>query len=556
MNQLFYGDCLTIMLNMPMASVDLIYLDPPFNSQRQYNSIYRDETGRPLPDQIDAFNDMWELDPARERAIRTIPGLMRESGIDYTTAKFWQLWMNALRKTQPRLLAYLSYMAERLLIMHRILKSTGSLYLHCDPTASHYVKALLDAIFGHHNFRNEIVWKRTGAHNAAKRWGPIHDTLLFYSKTDRYIWNRVSQRYSDAYLDSAYQYTDDRGRYRLSEITGPGTRQGQSGQPWRNVDPTERGRHWAVPPLPQRFDRPEGYERMSVQERLDLLDSLGMIAWPKSGVMPRFKRYLDLSKGVSIQSVISDIPPISGTGKERLGYATQKPLALMERIIMASSNPGDVVLDPFCGCASTLEAAHQLDREWIGIDVAFHCINRVIRQRLKERLGLEEGKDFTVAGVPGTVEAAQDLWNRDKYHFQQWAVEMVEGFVTSKRTADGGVDGRLYFEADGKPSLQSMAIEVKGGRHVSITDLRALKGVLDYENALMAGLIVLHPLGVQKTRNFNQFIANAGELKIGPVHYPKIQILTVEEILEGTRFYTPWVVGRHELQPRMPGMPR
>jgi hypothetical protein len=240
-----------------------------------------------------------------------------------------------------------------------------------------------------------------------------------------------------------------------------------------------------------------------------------------------------------MSDVITDVAGIQGSSKERMGYDTQKPLKLLERLIQASSNLGDVVLDPFCGCATTLEAAHSLGREWIGIDIAFHCINRVVRLRLKERLGLQEGKDFTVTGVPLSVEAAHALWKRDTYHFQQWAVEMVDGFVTSKRTADGGIDGRLYFDVPGNPDIQSMVLEVKGGRNVNIADLRALKGVLDNDEALLGGLIVLHPLGVHKARNFNKFMADAGLLKIGPAHYPKLQILTVAEILEGKRFETP-----------------
>ena len=490
MNQLYYGDCFTIMLDMPSASVDLIYLDPPFNSQRQYNSIYKDETGRPLPDQVDAFNDMWELDPERERAIRAMPVLMRESGIDDTTVEFWRLWMNALRKTRPRLLAYLSYMAQRLLIMHRILKPTGSLYLHCDSTASHYVKALLDAIFGHRNFRNEIHWYYYNKmHDRRKKlFAAATDTILFYVKNSK-------------------------ANFTFNQLT----------------EPREK-------PVRQLM-------RKKVNGRMvNARDADGKLMY-----QIRTERTIDN---------VWRIPALQPASKERMGYATQKPLALMERMIKASSNPGDVVLDPFCGCASTIEAAHKLERQWIGIDIAFHCINRVIRQRLKERLGLEEGKDFEVSGVPLSVEAAQDLWNHDTYHFQQWAVEMVDGFVTSKRAADGGVDGRLYFDAPTNQDVQSMVISVKGGQNVSIKDLRELKGILDNEEALLGGLIILHPLGPHKTRNFNKFMADAGLLKIGPAHYSKLQLLTVEEILAGKRFETPWVVGRHELQPRMPGLPR
>ena len=558
MNRLYYGDNLTIMVEMPSHAVDLIYLDPPFNSNREYNAIYKDETGRPLPDQVEAFNDMWELDDERERAIRTMPVLMRENGIDDDTAEFWKLWMKALRGTQPRLLAYLSYMAQRLLVMQRLLKPTGSLYLHCDPTASHYIKALMDAIFGHQNFRNEIIWRRISAHNSARRWGPIHDTLLFYSRGDNYTWNRLFQDYDKEYLDRFYRHSDARGRFRLSDLTAPGTRQGASGQSWRGINPTDKGRHWGVPQkgtLHDDFNPPSGYAQMTVQERLDVLDSAGFVHWPSRGSMPSYKRYLDDSEGPPLQDIIWDISPIGAQAAERLGYATQKPVALLERIIASSSNPGDVVLDPFCGCATTMEAAQKLGRDWIGIDIAIHAIKRVARVRLTERLGLVEGEDFTVEGVPRTVEGARDLWRRDKYHFQKWAVEQVEGFVTTKRSADGGVDGRVYFAVPHAQELQSMVIEVKGGVNVGINVLRELKGVFDYDSALMAGLIIMEPLGTVKARNFAKFMAEAGTLEILGIEYPRMQLLTVEEILDGKRFATPTVAGRHETTPRLPGIP-
>ncbi len=558
MNRLYYGDCLTIMQDWPLHSVDLIYLDPPFNSNRQYNSIYKDETGRPLPDQIEAFCDMWELDSERERAIRTMPVLMRDSGLDDSVAELWKLWMQALRGTQPRLLAYLSYMAQRLLIMKRILKPTGSIYYHCDPTASHYIKALMDAVFGHDNFRNEVIWRRTAAHSRAKRWGPIHDTLLFYSRSEHYNWNRSFQRYDDSYVDQFFRFEDEHGRYRIGNLTGPGIRNGSSGLPWRGVDPTEKGRHWEVPPdriLPDHFQHPDGYADMTVQERLDVLDKVGLIYWPPKGKVPQPKQYLRASPGVPLQDMIWDIPPIGAQAAERMGYATQKPVALLERIISASSNPGDVVLDPFCGCATTIEAAHKLDRQWIGIDIAIHAIKRVTRLRLLDRLGLMEGQDFTIDGIPSTLEGAVDLWTKDKYHFQQWAVEQADGFVTTKRTADGGVDGRIYFAVPDTKELQSMTVEVKGGVNVTIESLRALKGVLDYDNALMAGLIIREPLGAVKARNFNRFMADAGTIELWGNEYPKMQILTIEELLEGKRFATPTVVGRHTQSPRMPGLP-
>ena len=482
MNRLYYGDCFTIMQEFPLASVDLIYLDPPFNSQRQYNAIYRDETGRPLPDQIEAFCDMWELDAEREQAIRTMPVLMRENGIDDAMVEFWRFWMNALRGTQPRLLAYLSYMVQRLLIMRRILKPTGSLYFHCDPTASHYVKPLLDAIFGHGSFQNEIIWHYRRWTGKAKRFQRLHDTILFYGKSNT---NRLFNVQYDPYTAKSlkrkqnYHTRIKDGDVYITSIDEKGVR---AGDVWQ-------------------------------------------------------------------------IPVLNSQSKERMGYATQKPLALLERIIAASSNPGDVVLDPFCGCATTMEAAHNLGRKWIGIDIAIHAVKRVARVRLTERLGLVEGQDFTVEGVPRTVEGAQDLWERDKYHFQKWAVEQADGFVTTKRSADGGIDGRVYFAVPHAQDLQSMVVEVKGGANPSIRDLRALKGVLDYDTALMAGLIVMQPLGTTKARNFARFMADAGTLEILGIEYPKMQILTVGEILDGKRFKTPTVAGRHEPQPVLPGTP-
>ena len=238
-----------------------------------------------------------------------------------------------------------------------------------------------------------------------------------------------------------------------------------------------------------------------------------------------------------------------------MGYDTQKPRALLDRIITASSNPGDMVLDPFCGCATTIESAQALGRQWMGIDIAIHAVKRVARIRLAERLGLIEGQDFVIEGVPRTVEGAQDLWRHDKYHFQKWAVEQVEGFVTTKRTADGGVDGRVYFAVPGEKDLQSMVVEVKGGKNVNIVDWRALKGVLSRDDALMAGLIIMEPLNGAKARNFNREMMDLKPVNILGIDYPRMQILTVGEILQGQGFKTPTVSGRHEQQPRFPGIP-
>ena len=547
MNRLYYGDCLTIMQEMKSSCADLIYLDPPFNSNRSYNAIYKDETGRPLPDQIDAFCDLWTLNDEHERIIKHMPIMLREAGISDETAEFWRLWMNALRGTQPTMLAYLSYMVQRLVVMKRLLRPAGSIYLHCDPTAGHYIKVMMDGIFGHDNFRSEIIWKRTSAHNKARRYGPIHDTILFYSASDKYKWNRIYQPYDDAYLKKNYRHNDARGLHRISDLTGPGTRGGQSGQPWRDYDPTVAGRHWQLPAhdsLPKWFDMPDGYADMPIQDRLDILDEQGLVYWPPRGKVPSFKRYLEAMEGLPAQDIIADIPP--ALGDEDMGYDTQKPVTLLERIIRASTDEGDVVLDPFCGCATTLEAAHRLNRKWIGIDIAIHAIKRVAAIRLGEKCHLKQGKDFEITGVPRTLEGARDLWTRDKYHFQKWAVEEVDGFVTTKRTADGGIDGRLYFDLPGEQELQSMVLEVKGGVNVTIADLRALHSVLEREEALMAGLIIMEPLGERKMNNFLKLAAEAGDLDVpdSARQYPLIQILSVPEILEGKRFNTPTPMGK------------
>ena len=491
-NKLYYGDCLTIMQEFPLASIDLIYLDPPFNSQRQYCAIYKDETGRPLPVQVEAFCDMWELNAETERTIRAMPVLMRESGIADEVAEFWRLWMNALRGTQPRLLAYLSYMVQRLLLMRRILKPTGSIYLHCDPTASHYIKALMDAIFGHNNFRNEIIWSYRRWPTPSRQFQSMHDVILFYSRDRNPTFNVSYEPPSASYVKRF------KGKTQV-------------------LDPVTKTRKLVV-------DKP--------------------------------------TKGLP-QRAVWDISILAGSSKERMGYATQKPLALMERIIKASSNEGDTVLDPFCGCATTLEAAHKLKRKWIGIDIAIHAVKRVARVRLNERLGLVQDEDYEIEGVPRTVEGAQDLWERDKYHFQKWAVEQVDGFVSSKRTADGGIDGRLYFsvpdvdaEIAAKTSLESMIIEVKGGKNVGISVLRELKGVLEISGAKMAGLITLHKPGDAQQRSFNKIIGEAGDYEMLGILYPRLQVLSVEDILEGKGFHTPTVAGRHSPEPTMPGLPR
>ena len=547
---LYYGDCLTVMQDMNLGSVDLIYLDPPFNSNRSYNAIYKDATGRPLPDQIDAFCDMWTLDEEREEVIRFMPVLLRQAGVDDSAARLWQLWMNALRGTQPRLLAYLSYMTERLVQMKPLLKPTGSVYLHCDPTASHYIKVIMDAIFGHDNFKNEIIWRRTNAHPLSiRKFESITDTILYYSRGHRFVFNGDRSPMSEKQVEALYDKIDAKGRFTTTDLSGGKAGGKDAYKPFKSIRPPA-GRAWAPPQLsklPQWAQdslRPD-YSNLGQLEKCHALDEIGLIYWTRNG-KPRLKRYLEDEPTQWVPNLWTDITP---AGKEeRLGYATQKPLALLERIIRASTNEGDTVLDPFCGCATTLEAAHNLNRKWIGIDIAYHAIKHVVMPRLQERLILYEGADFVVRGEPRTFEAAQDLWTRDKYHFQSWAISVVDGLPTNKRTADGGIDGRLHFASPNVTSEQSMAIEVKGGKNVSIRDLRALRGVLEADEAWMAGLIILHPLGTVKERNFRKFMAQAGQVDVFGMQYPRMQMLTVQDLLDGKRFHAPSGVVRGSRQ--------
>ncbi len=530
-NQLFYGDCLTVMEQIPDRSIDLIYLDPPFNSNREYTAIYRDETGRPLPDQLEAFHDMWTLDSARMETVRRLPIHLRESGIDDDATEFLHAMMGALRKTQPDMLAYLSYMVERLAVMRRLLKPDGTIWLHCDPTASHYLKVAMDALFRRARFGNEIVWRRINAKsNVTRNFANNHELLLRYTMSDSATWNAQYVEHDEQYIKKHYKFVEEGTgrRYRLGDLTNPNRNRPNLTYEFLGVTRVWR---WTK----ERMQ--EAYER-------------GLVVQTAPGGVPRRKQYLDEVQGKLVDDIWTDIDGLQKG--ERLGYDTQKPLELMERIIQTSSNPGDLVLDPFCGCATTIEAAHRLGRRWIGIDIAIHAIRRVAKVRLGDRCGLVEGVNYTIEGVPLNVEGAAALWERDPYDFQKWAVEQVDGFVTTRRTADGGVDGRLYFAVPGEEQLESMLVEVKGGESVGIGVLRQLLGVLQNDSAQMAGLVLLNEPGPRQRRNFQAFMADAGGYEAAGAVYPRLQLLTVEEILEGARFHTPGVAARGSAQGNLP----
>ena len=506
-NTLYYGDNLNILRRYVRdETVDLVYLDPPFNSKRDYNLLFKTPTGHESDAQVTAFVDSWHWG---EQAEGEFAEVLHQSNTQ--VAEMMRAFRAFLGEND--VMAYLTMMANRLLELRRVMKPTASIYLHCDPTASHYLKLLMDAVFGVVNFRNEISWKRTSAHSDAKRYGPVHDTLLFYVKTDIFEWNAQFEPYSEAYLSAHYRNRDDQGRvYTLSDLTASGTRKGSSGQPWRGFDPASKGNHW----------------KFKV-ETLDELEVNGRIYWPTSGGWPRYKRYLDEVKGVSLQDMWTDIAPINAKAAERLGYPTQKPLALLERIINASSNPGDLVLDPFCGCGTAVHAAQALGRKWLGIDIT-HLAVALIEKRLLDAF---PGIAFTVEGTPKDLAAAHDLAQRNKYQFQWWACSLVKAqpYQGGKKGADGGVDGVIYFQDDAS-GAKKIVVSVKGGGTVGVAMIRELQATIENQHAEIGLFITLAP----PTANMIAEAASAGwyESPTSDVHFPKLQMLTIDGLLNGT----------------------
>jgi len=515
-NTLYYGDNLTILRDhIADASVDLIYLDPPFNSARSYNVLFKHEGGDAAEAQVKAFDDTWHWGQDAERTYHELvtKGLPPVADM-----------IGAMRQFvgDNQMMAYLVMMAARLAELHRVLKPTGSLYLHCDPTASHYLKVVLDTIFSPVNFQSEIIWKRTTAHSGARRYAPVHDVILFYSKSREFTWRDIRLEYDEAYLDKYYKYDDGDGRLHWRDnLCAAGTRKGRSGLPWRGIDPTDKGMHWKY-----------------TIDKLDELDAEGRIYWPPKGGMPQYKRYRDELKGKAISDLWDDVDRINPVGAERLGYPTQKPVALLERIVSASSNPGDVVLDPFCGCGTTIAAAQKLGRHWIGIDITNLAIT-LQKYRLQDTYNLEAGRDYLVIGEPVDLASAAQLAQESRHQFEWWALSLIRAQPINpgdssgkkgKKGADRGIDGQIVFidEAGGKP--KRILVQVKSG-HVSASVVRDLRGVIEREGAAMGVLITLDPPSqpMKSEAASAGFYASPGWGR----DYPRLQILTVEGLLAG-----------------------
>ncbi len=508
-NQLYFGDNLHILREALVdETVDLIYLDPPFNSKRDYNLLFKSPKGQQSEAQITAFEDSWHWG---EQAEREFDELLRQPNTDVAEM------MRALRSFlgENDMLAYLTMMANRLLELHRVLKPTGSLYLHCDPTASHYLKIVLDGVFGKENYVNEIVWKRTTARSDAKQgsrhFGRIHDVLFFYVKHESHaLWNALWVGHDQSYIESHYKNVDENGRhYMWDNVTGPGG--AAKGNAYYEVLGVS------------------GYWRYS-RIKMDALIAAGLVAIPPNGTRPRFKRYLDDQKGAPVTDMWEDIPPINSQAQERLGYPTQKPLALLERIVSASSNEGDVVLDPFCGCGTAVHAAQKLKRQWIGIDIT-HLAISLIEKRLKDAFG--QRCQFEVHGTPKDLDAARDLAERDKYQFQWWAISLVDAqpFQGKKKGADTGIDGLKFFYDLQDDEARKIVVSVKGGS-LKADDVRALNHVREREKADIGLLISLHnPTAKMKADAASAGIYHGGA--DGKTQYPRLQLLTIAGLLGG-----------------------
>jgi site-specific DNA-methyltransferase (adenine-specific) len=505
-NILYYGDNLEVLrLHVPDASVDLVYLDPPFKSNQSYNVLFAEKGGTASSAQIKAFEDTWHWDHVAAAACEeVIVGGGRPSEA-----------MQAFRKLlgDNDMMAYLAMMAPRLIELRRVLKDTGSIYLHCDPTASHYLKILMDAIFGPKNFVNEIIWQRSLPHgNVSKKFGASHDVILFYKAGETALWNGSYLPHKPEYVEKFYRYTEPDGRrYRLISCINPNPNRPNLTYEWKGVTKV-----WKY-----------------TKERMARMDKQGLLVYSKNGI-PQYKGYLAKMKGMPTQDVWTDIPPLMGSAAERLGYPTQKPEALLERILLASSVEESVVLDPFCGCGTTIAVAQRLKRHWIGIDIT-HLAIGLMRHRLRDAFG--EGVSLEVLGEPTDVGGAKQLAKEDPYQFQWWALGLVHARpVEQKKGADRGIDGRLYFHDEPSGgSTKQVIFSVKAGK-TGAAHARDLRAVIEREEAAIGVLLTMQ----KPTQPMKREAADAGfyQSPFGGKH-PRLQILTVEELLAGRKVDMP-----------------
>ena len=502
-NKLYFGDSLDILReHVASESVDLIYLDPPFNSNATYNVLFQEKSGERSAAQITAFEDTWHWGAESEYAYNEV--------VTKGPRRLGDL-LQAMRAFlgQNDMMAYLVMMAQRMIELHRVLKPTGSIYLHCDPTASHYLKLVMDAVFGAKNFQNEIIWKRTSAHSDSRVLGNAHDVLLYYSKGNDFTHNKQHQDYDNDYIESHYRFRDENGRaYRTDNLTAMGLSGGGYTYEWHGVTKV-----WRCP-----------------MERMRELDAQGRIRYTRSGTA-EYIRYLDEMPGMPAQDIWTDISPINSQARERLGYPTQKPEALLERIIAASSNEGDLILDPFCGCGTALVVAERLKRRWIGIDIT-HLAISLMRHRLQDTFG-PDLSPYEVIGDPKDLFSARALAEQNRYQFEWWALSLVDARPAQdkKKGADRGVDGYINFFDDNSGKAKTIVVQVKSGG-VNRGHIATLNSDREREKAPIGILITLE----EPTKPMLEEATTVGYYepeRLPGYQYPRIQILTIGELLEG-----------------------
>lgn len=563
MNKLYYGDNLDVLRRfVGDETVALCYIDPPFNSKRNYNQIYNN-VGTEDKALAQAFVDTWTWDDAASQGLEDI--LQNRSGrLNRQTIELINGLTPVLGKSS--LLAYIVSMTLRIAEIHRVLKATGSFYLHCDPTASHYLKLVSDAIFcaSGGDFKNEIIWRRTGSHNKTLRYGPVHDVIFFYTKSDKYTWNSPKRPYMREHVKTHF-IKDDKGyrtNYYGNVLTGSGVRGGESGMVWRGFDPTAKGRHWAIPKaLLQDLD--EDFSEMSQHQKLDRLYELGLITITPGQAWPNYEYYLKPTDGQFLSDVWAfqpytpgtlhetalgideDVRWLSSQDRERLGYPTQKPEGLLKRIIEASSKEGDVILDAYCGCGTTVAVAQALDRQWIGIDITYQSISLILK-RLEDTYGKGCLANVSLSGVPEDFASAVALANKEddrvRKEFEKWMVltySTNRAVLNLKKGGDGGIDGVAYFldrEATGAQKTQRAILSVKSNKTLSPAVVRDLFGTMEREKAPLGYLLTLYsmPNLVKESKKYGQY-HNA----LFGQDYDRIEVISVEDLLKGARLPIP-----------------
>lgn len=505
-NLLFYGDCLDVLQKwFPADSVDLIYLDPPFNSNRTYNVLFKQKSGDDANAQIVAFEDSWTWSTDDEVVYAQLRDTAPNQVVEALTA------MRTLLGTSD-LLSYIVMMTERLLELRRVLKPTGTIYLHCDPVASHYLKLICDALFGPLNFLNEIIWQRTASKGDARRkFGAIHDVILAYTGGGSHKFTPQFIAKDDAYIKRfSLDDGDGRGPYRLAPLDSPNPRPNLT-YVYKGHQPPAKG--WRV--------------SRAVMEQLD---ADGRLAFPKQegGRIAR-KHYLSEQDGRKAGDVWTDIAPLQAASAERLGYPTQKPVSLLERIIAASTEPGDVILDPFCGCGTAVDAAERLGRRWYGIDISYLAVD-LIEERMTRTHGDTLGGRFEIVGVPRDVEGALALFKRSPFDFERWAVSLIGGRPNEKQVNDSGVDGVVRFPL-GPGQVGKIIVSVKGGGTVNPTFVRDLGHTVTAQGACMGVMIQNAKITEGQKRD-----AVAAGTYVHPTtgqRFDVVQIVTIADLLAG-----------------------